>query len=89
MRLSCGMVPGCKVVDHQGRVLAELTQDEGETFTLAEVTLAAQKPFPQGPQPRSNLPWQAYFVGDILLPALAMPVYRNGLRWLQFREPSL
>ena len=89
MRLSCGMVPGCKVVDHQGRVLAELTQDEGETFTLAEVTLAAPKPSPQGPQPRSNLPWQAYFVGDILLPALAMPVYRNGLRWLQFREPSL
>jgi predicted amidohydrolase len=88
MRLSCGIVPGCKVVDNQGRVLAELTQDEGETFTTAEVILAAQKPSPQGPQPRSGLPWQAYFVGDILLPALAMPVYRNGLRRLQFREPS-
>jgi predicted amidohydrolase len=89
MRVSCGIAPGCKVVDNQGRVLAELTQDEGETFTIAEVILAAQKPSPQGPQPRSDLPWQAYFVGDILLPALAMPVYRNGLRRLRFREPSL
>ncbi len=80
MRVSCGIVPGCKVVDHQGQVLAELTQDEGETFTMAEVILAAQRPSPPGPQPRSDLPWQAYFVGDILLPALVRPVYRNGLR---------
>ncbi len=89
MRLSCGIVPGCKVVDNQGRVLAELTQDDGETFTLAEVILPAERPSPQGHQPRSGLPWQAYFVGDILLPALALPVYRNGLRRLQLRESSL
>jgi predicted amidohydrolase len=80
MRLSCGMVPGCKVVDNQGRVLAELTQEEGEAFTLAEVTLAGEKPSPRGPQPRSTPSWLAYFVSDILLPALAMSVYRKGLR---------
>jgi len=83
MRMSCGMVPGCKIVDNQGRVLAELTQDEGETFTIAEVTLAAEKPSPHSPQPRSALPWLAYFLGDILLPALTVPVYRNGLRRFQ------
>jgi predicted amidohydrolase len=86
MRLSCGIVPGCKVVDHQGRVLAELTQDEGETFTLAEVMLADEKPSPLGPQPRSGLPWQAYFVGDVLLPALSMSVYRRGVRQVQKLE---
>jgi predicted amidohydrolase len=89
MRVSCNLVPGCKVVDNQGRVLAELTQDEGETSTMAEVVLAAEKPSPRGPQPRSGLPWQAYLVSDILLPALAVPVYRNGLRRLQSGEPSL
>ncbi len=89
MWLSCDMVPGCKVVDNQGRALAELTQDEGETFTIAEVMLAVEKTSPQDPQPRLGLPWQAYFVSDILLPALAMPVYRNGLRRLQFRKPYL
>ena len=83
MRMSCGMVPGCKVVDNQGRVLAELTQDQGEAFAMAEVLLAAEKPSPQGPQPRAALPWLAYFVGDILLPALVKPVYRNGLQKLR------
>lgn len=40
----------------------------------------SQKPAPGPVQPASMLPWFTYFFSDILLPALAIPVYRRGLR---------
>jgi hypothetical protein len=80
LQMSCAMVQGCKVVDAGGQVLAELTQEQGETFTTAEVALAAEKPSPQKPQPASLLPWPAYFSSDFALPLLSVPVYRKGLR---------
>ena len=80
MQMSCDMVPGCKVVDASGRVLAELSQEQGEAFTVAEVSLADARPSPQGDQPVSPLPWLAYFTSDVLLPSLSVPVYRRGLR---------
>jgi hypothetical protein len=80
MQISCGMLPGSKVVDAGGRVLTELTQEQGETFTVAEVSLADEKPSPQSPQPASLLPGFAYFASDILLPLISIPVYRKRLR---------
>ncbi len=80
MQLSCDFVQGCKVVASDGQVLTELTQAEGETFTLAEVALADKKPAPQTPQPASPLPWFVYFSSDVLLPLLTIPIYRKGLR---------
>jgi predicted amidohydrolase len=89
MRMSCDMVPGCKVVGASGQVLAELSQEQGETFTIAEVTLADEKLPPQGPQPASPLSWFTYFTSDMLLPLLTIPVYRKGLRraWGQGMAP--
>jgi hypothetical protein len=80
MRLSCDFVPGCKVVDAQGQVLTELRQDEGETFTIAEVTLADECPPPAGLQPSSRLPFFVYLTSDTILPLLAIPTYHRGLR---------
>ncbi len=80
MEMSCDMTQGCKVVDANGRVLTELTQEQGETFTVAEVTLADEKPRPQEPQPASLVPLLSYLSSDVLLPALTVPVYRKGLR---------
>ena len=80
LELTCDFIQGCKVVDATGQVLAELTQTEGETFTIAEVTLAGQKSTPTGPQPKSPLPRLSYVLSDRLLPALMVPVYRRGLR---------
>jgi predicted amidohydrolase len=80
LQLSCDFVQGCKVVGAQGQVLAELAQAQGERFTLAEVTLADNKPTPRSPQPKSLLPKSSYFVSDILIPWLTIPVYRRGLR---------
>ena len=80
VQMSCDMVQGCKVVDASGQVLTELTQEQGEAFTVAEVTLADEKPCPQEPQPASPLPFFTYFASDVLLPSLSVPVYRKGLR---------
>jgi hypothetical protein len=80
VQISCAMVPGCKLVNADGQPLAELTQQQGETFTLAEVTLADHKPSPQAVQPPARLPWLAYVSADFLLPWLTIPVYRQGLR---------
>jgi hypothetical protein len=80
MHMSCDMVQGCKVIDASGRVLAELTQAQGETFAIAKVTLADERPSPQEAQPASPLSWFTYFISDVLLPSLTLPVYRQGLR---------
>ncbi|HEY71795.1 MAG TPA: carbon-nitrogen hydrolase family protein [Thermoflexia bacterium] len=80
MEMACDLTQGCKVVDAGGRVLAELTQEQGETFTSAEVTLADEKPRPRGQQPASLSPFLTYLSSDVLLPAITVPVYRKGLR---------
>ena len=80
MHMSCDLIAGCKVVDASGQVLASLTQEQGEIFTLAAVTLAGERPRPQGPQPASSVPFLTYLSSDVLLPALTIPVYRRGVR---------
>ncbi len=80
MEMSCGMTQGCKVVDASGQVLTELTQEQGETFTIAKVTLADEKPRPRKPQPTSPVPFITYLSSDVLLPSLTVPTYRKGLR---------
>jgi hypothetical protein len=80
MQVSCDMVQGCKVVEASGQVLTELTQEQGEAFTMAEVALADEKPSPRGPQPASPLSGFVYLASDVLLPLVSVPVYRKGLR---------
>lgn len=87
MHMSCDMTQGCKIVDANGQTLTELTQEQGETFTITEVTLSDERPSPQYPQPASPLSWFTYFISDVLLPSLAIPIYRKGLR--QTRSKTL
>jgi hypothetical protein len=86
LQMSCDLVPGCKIVDANGQVLTQLAQEQGETFTIAEVTLADEKRFPQEPQPASPISWLTYLVSDIALPWLTIPVYRKGLRRVWGRQ---
>jgi predicted amidohydrolase len=79
-QLACNMTPSTKLVSAGGEVLAELTQERGEAFVLAEVHLSDQKPSPRGPQPKSIVPGPVYFISDVWLPALTVPVYRRCLR---------
>ena len=82
MEISTDVLPGTKIIDATGRVLAELTQEEGEGFAIADVTLSDEKPIPTGPQPSSPLPRFAYLFSDILGPLVSIPVHRQGVRRL-------
>jgi predicted amidohydrolase len=88
-QMACEMTQGCKVLDARGQVLAQLTQEQGEAFTLAEVTLAEQRPQPRGAQPPAPLAPLVYLISDFILPWLSIPTYRRGLRraWGQDMAP--
>ncbi|MFL5804796.1 MAG: carbon-nitrogen hydrolase family protein [Roseiflexaceae bacterium] len=90
LRMSCDMIQGCKVVDAEGHVLAEMAQEQGEGFTAAEVVLADAPPQPRGAQPPSRVPAFAYLSSDIILPWLMEPIYRRGVRraWGEHMAPS-
>jgi hypothetical protein len=80
------MTPSTKVVGAGGEVLAELTQEQGEAFALAQVHLSDRKPSPRGPQPKSVVPGLVYFISDFWFPALTRPVYRRGLQRVRKRS---
>ena len=83
MELESDFIQGCKVVDGQGVVQAELEQADGEAFVVAEVELAAKRPHPTTPQPKKLLPGIAYLSSDVLLPLLMQPLYRRAVRRLR------
>jgi hypothetical protein len=80
VEMTCDIVPGCKVVDAAGNVLAAVPEGEGDAFTCAAVTVRDQRSAPSQDQPPSRMPPMAYFTSDYLFPWLTIPVYRQGLR---------
>ena len=80
MRISCAMTPGCKIVSATGELLSECAPTQGESFALAEVTLAAEHPQPIGLQPPRPVSWLAYFSSDVAIPRLMRRLYRRGVR---------
>lgn len=80
VEMSCDIVPGCKVVDANGKVLASVSEGSGDAFTLGEVVVRDQRPVPNRDQPASSLPPMVYVTSDYLLPWLTIPTYRQGLR---------
>ncbi|MEM7030872.1 MAG: carbon-nitrogen hydrolase family protein [Chloroflexota bacterium] len=80
VQLACDFVQGCKIVDSEGQVQTELEQAQGESFTIAEVTLPHKKAKSTRPQPKSLLPAISYLTSDRMLPLLMLPVYRQGIR---------
>ncbi|MBN1954044.1 MAG: carbon-nitrogen hydrolase family protein [Anaerolineae bacterium] len=80
LEASFDLLPGSKVVGADGAPLSELAQEAGEAFTVAQVTLADERPCPQEPQPPSLISGFVYFCSDVLLPATVLATYRRGLR---------
>ncbi|HNT78991.1 MAG TPA: hypothetical protein PKH77_28640, partial [Anaerolineae bacterium] len=66
-----------------------ITQAQGETFAIAEITLPEKRPTPRGPQPTPPVPLPAYWIADVLIPGLMLGVYRQGARraWGQRMAP--
>ncbi len=80
MRMACDFVPGCKIMDATGHTLSELQQNQGETFTVAEVIPGEQPPQPVQSQPKSDLSPLVYLLSDTILPLLSLSTYRRGVR---------
>jgi predicted amidohydrolase len=74
------IVSACKIVAASGKRLAERSAAEGEGCALATITLSPDKPQPTMPQPPSRLGRPAYWLSDVWLAGLTIPVYRQGLR---------
>jgi hypothetical protein len=84
LKMSCKMIPSCKVVDANGHTLAERLPAEGDGFAISEVTLADSKSMPTRHQPNPPLDRMiarmAFFNADVMVPFLMRSVYKNGLR---------
>lgn len=88
--MACSMTPGCKVVDGNGRILAQRSPEAEDGFASAEITIAAPRPQPTQPQPASRAPFLSYLISDLVLPQLTIPTYRHGVRrvWGQQTSPA-
>lgn len=85
LKMSCDLVPECKILDSSGEVLTRLANEDGEAYIQAEVKLPKEKTFPKKPQPKSLITGASYFLADVFLPAINKPVYRKGQRqWRNF-----
>ena len=84
IQMSCEMIPSCKVVDADGRTLAERAPVDGEGFAISEVNLADSKSAPRDRQPNPPLNRMtsqiALFNSDLMIPAIMRSVYRDGLK---------
>ena len=80
VELGAKLVSAAQVIAADGCQLARLSNEQGETFALAEITLPAERPRPHGPQPRPPVPRLIYLVSDILLPALSRGTYQRKIR---------
>lgn len=90
LEIACDMVPECKVLDGDGRVLSKLSNLHGEAFAIAEVTVGDRPPAPRGKQPATGIPLVAYIFSDYIGPWLTMGLYRQGLRraWGEQMAPT-
>ncbi len=75
VELSASMMGAAQIIDANGRQLASLKDEQGDAFTLANITIPADRPQPRTPQPRLPVPRPAYFMCDIMLPMLSLGTY--------------
>ncbi len=82
-------VQACQIIDASGQPLAGLTQAQGEAWTMAQVAVPEVRPSPRGAQPTPPVPRLTYWLSDVLLPGLVLPIYRRGARqaWGQRMAP--
>jgi len=74
------LVPAGQIVAATGEPLARLTPTQGESFVQAQVTLPDRRPSPQGTQPVPPVSRVTYWLSDLLLPWVSVPLYRRGAR---------
>lgn len=63
-----------------GKLLSRVEGRASQGVAIADVVLPVKRPQPEGRQPIINISLVAYFISDVLLRGLTVPVYRQGLR---------
>jgi N-carbamoylputrescine amidase len=77
--LECGFPPATRIVDAMGKVLARGSAT-GDGLVIAEVAFPDLLPTPEGPQPDFSMPEQIYHLSDETIPAMMVPLYKEGVR---------
>ncbi len=75
MEVRTGVVEAARIFDADGRQLAGLCNEQGETFALAEVVIPDERPQPHSAQPKPPVSWIMYFVSDIFLTSVSRGTY--------------
>ena len=87
LKMTCEMIPSCKIVDANGQVIAERLPNHGEGYVTAEVTIPGAKSMPTGPRPKPPLKWfaaqMAIINSGIIIPATMKSIYKNGIKSLK------
>jgi carbon-nitrogen hydrolase len=79
MTVSAGVVEAAHILAADGRQLAGLCNQQGESFALAEVTIPTEHPQPHGRQPKPPVSWLMYIVSDKLLTSVSLGTYARRI----------
>jgi hypothetical protein len=79
VQIEAGFDSQTKVINAEGHVVARVTE-KGDSYTVAEVTLADELPSPRTRPPAMHTSPFVYFLVDILGVHLATARYRRGVR---------
>jgi predicted amidohydrolase len=82
LTLEAAMLPTAKLLNAQGQIVAAPPAAPANGWAAGELTLAAARPQPHGPQPRSPLSGLVYFIADRFLPTISLSTYRRGIKGL-------
>ncbi len=79
MKVRAGVVEAARILNAEGSQLAGLGKEQRESFALAEITVPARRPQPQGQQPKPPVSWLMYVVSDKLLGGLSLGTYAKNM----------
>jgi len=75
VEVSASLVEAARIFASDGRLLAGLRSEQGETFAMVEVNLPAERPQPKGPQPKPPVSPLVYLTSDTFLTAASRGTY--------------
>ncbi len=85
-QISARLVEAAHIFAADGRQLAALRSEQGDSFALAEVNLPAERPEPHTPQPKPPVPWLVYLISDKLLTMVSAGTYARGTQNLKSKQ---
>jgi hypothetical protein len=80
MVMTAPMLESTGIYTADGKLLSKVEGTAAQGLAVADVPLPDKRPQPVGRQPVINISLVTYYLSDVLLPWLTLPVYRKGLR---------